>query len=309
MILCLGTTPTVQRTMTFDRVTLDAVNRAASVLESASGKSLNVARTLHTLGHKVLATGFLGGQPGEFVRHDLERAGIDHQFITVPPQTRTCTTVIDRAAETVTELVEETRPVPAEAYEQLLKQLEVNLPRATVLVLSGSLPPQAPPDFYARCTKMADLASIPIVLDTRGEPLRQALAHRPTVVKPNLQELAETVSHPITDDASLRRAILELLDQGPRWAVITNGPHDAIASDSQSFWKITPPKIKPVNPIGSGDAFAAGLAIALAAGDDLPTAARLGTACGAANALSSPPGHARRADIDRLTPTVLISPL
>src|SRR5947199_2381388 len=101
MILCLGTTPTVQRTMTFDRVTADAVNRAREVLETASGKSINVARTLHTLGHEVLASGFLGGQPGQFIRDDLDRAGIPHHFIDVTPvKTRTCTTVIDRGAGT-----------------------------------------------------------------------------------------------------------------------------------------------------------------------------------------------------------------
>src|SRR5689334_17576920 len=111
MILCLGTTPTVQRTMTFDRVTPDAVNRASEVLETASGKSINVARTLHTLGHDVLAIGFLGGPSGQLVRGDLDRAGIGHDFIEVTPKTRTCTTVIDRAAGTVTELVEETRAV------------------------------------------------------------------------------------------------------------------------------------------------------------------------------------------------------
>src|SRR5438046_1242556 len=104
MILCLGTTPTVQRTMTFERLLLDHVNRAATVLESASGKSLNVARTLDTLGAEVLAVGFLGGDTGKLVRDDLAAANIAHEFLEVAPRTRTCTTVIDRATNTVTEL-------------------------------------------------------------------------------------------------------------------------------------------------------------------------------------------------------------
>ena len=50
MILCLGTTPTMQRTMLFPRVRIDEVNRAAEVREYASGKSVNVAKVLKTLG-------------------------------------------------------------------------------------------------------------------------------------------------------------------------------------------------------------------------------------------------------------------
>ena len=309
MILCLGTTPTVQRTMTFAHLKLDAVNRAAAVVESASGKSLNVARTLHTLGQNILAIGFLGADSGHMIRADLDRAGIPHDFVEVIPKTRTCTTVIDHATATVTELVEETAPVDPQAYELLLEIVNANLPRVRVLVLSGSLPPQAPNDFYARCTRQARQSNIPVILDTRGEPLRQALAEKPTLVKPNRQELQETVSFSIDDDNSLQTAIRELIQQGPRYAIITNGPRDAIASDGESFWRITPPKITAVNPIGSGDAFAAGLAVALLEGHDLPTACILGTACGAANALNSPPGHGRKIDVDRLKTQVQLTPL
>lgn len=309
MILCLGTTPTVQRTMTFEHVTVDAVNRASAVIESASGKSINVARTLHTLGKAVWATGFLGGDTGAIIRADLERAGMAHDFVTVAPRTRTCTTVIDRSTGTVTELVEETKPVDPEAYERLLAITNAQLPQAEAMVLSGSLPPEAPVDFYGRCTRMARLANIPVVLDARGAALQCALGEKPTVVKPNRQELQETVSFPIDDDGSLQRAIRELLAAGPRWAIITQGAQDAIASDGKSFWRITPPRIQAVNPIGSGDAFAAGLAAALVEGRDLVESCRLGAACGAANALNSPPGHGREEDVERLAADVRIRPM
>jgi tagatose 6-phosphate kinase len=293
--------------MTFDRVTPDAVNRATEVLETASGKSINVARTLHTLGQEVLAIGFLGGDTGRVVRQDLDAAGIPHDFIEVTPKTRTCTTVIDRAAGTVTELVEETRPVEPRAYHDLLRTLNANLSRARALVLSGSLPPAAPNDFYARCTHLARAAKLPVILDTRGEPLRQALPEQPTVVKPNRLELAETTPYSIDSDEALRRAILELLHTGPQWAIITDGPRPALACDGEHFWRVTPPRIEPVNPIGSGDAFAAGLAIALVESRTLPEACRLAAACGAANALSSPPGHGRKHDVGRLLGQVTIS--
>src|SRR3954452_5996785 len=128
MILCLGTTPTVQRTMTFERLSLDNVNRAAEVLETASGKSLNVARVAHTLGEPVLATGFAGGDSGAFLREDLTRAGIAHDFVTVEPKTRTCVTAIDRANKTATELIQESSEVEKPAWGRLRARLSELLP-------------------------------------------------------------------------------------------------------------------------------------------------------------------------------------
>src|SRR5215213_7291051 len=96
MILCLGTTPTMQRTMLFDRVELDAVNRAAEVREYASGKSVNVAKVLRTLGHNAVATGFVGGTRGALLEQNLDRDGVGHAFVNVASQTRLCTTIIDR---------------------------------------------------------------------------------------------------------------------------------------------------------------------------------------------------------------------
>src|SRR5665213_4353080 len=111
MILCFGATPAAQRSLTFDRFEIHAVNRAASVQEYASGKSPNVARVVRALGGEPLATGFAGGDRGTFLVDDLTRAGVRCNFVKVAPQTRHCTTLIDRSAGTATELIEEHAPV------------------------------------------------------------------------------------------------------------------------------------------------------------------------------------------------------
>ena len=77
MILTVGTTPALQRPMTFDHLHIDAVNRAANVREYASGKSINAARVIHTLGGPCVATGLLGGDSGDFCRLDMDRAALD----------------------------------------------------------------------------------------------------------------------------------------------------------------------------------------------------------------------------------------
>jgi len=307
MILCLGTTPAVQRTLRFARFTLDAVNRAAEVFDYAGGKVSNVARVVHQLGEPVLACGFLGGDSGQFLRKNLENTGIDHDFVTVKPSTRLCVTIVDQFTATSTELVEEAAALEETDWKRLDDTLHPHLKTATALVLTGSMPPKAPADFYARCTAAARELNVPVVLDARGEPLQRALPHRPTVVKPNLSELSATVGRPIESDADLRQAIARLIDQGAQWAVITRGPRPAIVSDGRSFWTLTTPLVPVLNTIGSGDAFTAGLAVELARGQTLPDACRLAAACGAANAMTLWAGYVEPQKVSDLQSQIQIA--
>src|SRR5437870_5281514 len=118
-ILCLGPTPAMQRVMVFGKLTIDEVNRAVETHDCPAGKSVNVARVLATLGARPVALGFLGGDRGAWMVSELERLGIEQDFID-GPRTRQCTTVIDLANHTHTELVEESAPVEDEKYAQLL---------------------------------------------------------------------------------------------------------------------------------------------------------------------------------------------
>jgi tagatose 6-phosphate kinase len=300
MILTLGTTPAVQRSMIFDRLKIDSTNRTANVQQYASGKSINAARVLQTLGTAAVCTGFIGGDSGQFLLSDLDGAGIEHCFIRVDEPTRLCTTLIDRAQGTATELIEESRALPAHCYEQLLIKLKEILPRISLLMLCGSLTPGAPQDFYARCVSEANAAGKMVVLDATGQPLQNALSEHPTVIKPNRQELSQTVGAAVETDQELKAAIGELLANGPRWAVVTNGSKETIASDGELFWKISTPPVKVVSPIGSGDSFAAGLAAGLVSGSSVPEACRLAVACGGANAMTDKAGFIQKVDVDAL---------
>ena len=304
-ILSVGTTPVYQRSMTFDRVAIDNVNRAGEVHDYASGKSINVARVAHTLGEDALTTGFVGGSRGAQLCLDLDVAGIHHDFVQVSPQTRQCVTVIDRSTGTATELVEESKPVEASAWGALDRKLENLLPREKVWILSGTLPPGAPVDFYARWVRSAREADALVVLDARGEPMRVALQHPGFVLKINRDELAATVREDLPDASRLLEAMRSFCPADGR-IVITMGAAGALASDGQSAWQVKSPMVRAISAVGSGDAFAAGLAIGLSRGESLPQACQLAAACGAANALTSLAGHLRAEDVDRLRAEVHI---
>ncbi len=304
-ILTLGATPAWQRTMIFDQLAVDAVNRSSEVSDYASGKSINVARVLQTIGANTVATGFAGGVRGELMKRDLDAAGIEHDFQLTRAPTRQCITLIDRAAHTATELVEESLPVTQEDWAGLDAKTRLLGKQCGWWIFSGSFPAGAPPDFYARFLPLArEIGATPII-DARGEPVRLALAQGGFIVKLNKEELAATVGRPIESDPQLRSALLETVPKEGA-AVVTLGAAGSAASDGRSSWRISSPIVRAVSAVGSGDAYAAGLAIGLSRGLSLPDACALGSACGAANAMTALAGHVDPIAAERLQKGVLI---
>ena len=141
MILCVGLTPTVQRTQFFDGFHVGEVNRAKETLVTASGKGVNVARVVTLLGGNSRLVTTLGGDTGRFVAARLDADGISHLPVWSEDDapTRTCTTLLVHSGPT-TELVEEAGEVAPHDALLLTRACENALLEAHVLCLSGSLP-------------------------------------------------------------------------------------------------------------------------------------------------------------------------
>lgn len=299
MILTFGTTPAVQRVMEFERLTVDDVNRAKRVTELTAGKAMNAARVARTLGAQVTAISFLGGATGELIKRDMARLGVIIDAMDVPLPTRTCVTLLDHSAGTTTELVEESAAVEADAYHHILAALDRHLPNAKVLICSGTLTPGAPDNLYATAVRKASAAGVQTIIDAKGSPLHHALAQHPTVVKPNLSELSATVGRPLTSEHDLRQAMTELCARGAGWVVVSRGARPVVITNGSEFWTVEIPKVAPLNPIGSGDCLAAGIAVELSRGTALPDAALLGVAAAVSNAMTMFAGFIEMNDVER----------
>ena len=176
------------------------------------------------------------------------------------------------------------------------------------MVLSGNLSPSSPVDFYARCAAMGQKAGVPVIIDSGGKPLELSLPFAPTLVKPNRQELSQMLKSRVETDEDLRGAITRLLQLGAKQALITLGAKGAVFAAPAGQWRLISPKVTAVNPIGSGDSVAAGFTAGLVAGKSPLDCAKLGIACGAANALTPTPGVVRKQDVQRLLDEVRVEP-
>jgi fructose-1-phosphate kinase PfkB-like protein len=175
MILCLGLTPALQRTMIFGSMHLNDVNRVKQVVISAAGKPINTARAMAVLGAECKVAGFNGGHNGGLVNGFLAEYGITSALTSMSSETRICSTLIDESSGAVTELVEEApRPSPQE-IDAFIKDNITLLPECDLLVMCGTLPPFAPNNFYCNFSRAAAELNIPVVIDSHKSALLAVL--------------------------------------------------------------------------------------------------------------------------------------
>jgi tagatose 6-phosphate kinase len=282
MILAAGLSPAWQRILRFEALEPGEVNRAAGAWSCASGKVINVARACHALGADVHGLTVVGGPAGAAIADELAASGIGSTCLPTAAPTRTCTTILETGSGRTTELVENAGPVTSAELAEVVRVFRELSKRASIAVLSGSLPPGAPATFYS---EVLDGFRGVIILDARGDELLAALRHRPLLVKPNRKELEQTLQRPLPDDESLWGAMRELNQRGAQWVLVTAGPDAAWLSSSDELLPLRPfPVAQVVNPIGCGDCVAAGIAVGIDRGESLVDAVRLGFAAACVNA-------------------------
>lgn len=244
-----------------------ATHRVATVELRAGGKGLNTARVLHTLGEPVVATGLLGGATGDEIAARIP-AGLPHVFTRIAGESRRAVVVADPGG--ATGLWEPGPQVRVHEWHAFLDRYAALLRVAEVVVLSGSIPGVLP-GAYSGLVEAARAAGVDSILDCDGPPLVHAAKNRPTVVKPNAEELAAAFDDVDTSTAAGVVAAAERLrEAGAESVVASRGAEGLIAVTPQGRFVATPPEVVRGNPTGAGDACNAALARGLRHGLSWP---------------------------------------
>ena len=251
MILCVCLSPAIDVTYRVDRLVPGATVRVGSVVQRPGGKAVNVARVLHALGERVLVVAPAGGETGDELRRGLAQLGIP--FRLVPDRTptrRTVTTVDDHGEATC--LVE---PASITSWPEILTAVDRALADARALVVSGGLPSGVPPRGLRALVRAAKAHDVPVVVDTSGPALLEAVEAGCDVVKPNVDELAQ-----VSPEHDPVRAARDMTDRSGTVVVVSRGGEGVVATAADGTWEVRPSAPVVGNPTGAGDALVAGLA-------------------------------------------------
>lgn len=291
-ILTLTLNPSVDISYPLNHLELDTVNRVSTTRKTAGGKGLNVARVIAQLGQKVSGSGFLGGDLGNFIAKKLSGDNIENWFMQISGETRNCIAILHDDGKQ-TEILESGPEITATEADDFLDHLEKYLDQIDLMTISGSLPKGLPTDFYSKLIELADRHGVQTLLDSSGEPLLKSLTslHRPYLIKPNQDEIAQIAGQKIDDLDQLKKILLEnpLLSSIP-WVVVSLGKDGAMAKAGMDLFYAKIPKINAVNPVGSGDSTVAGLAYALNKKADVEDVLKTAMTTGILNTLNAKTG-------------------
>jgi 1-phosphofructokinase/tagatose 6-phosphate kinase len=302
--LTVGLNPALQKTLRFSTIIPDTVNRTDIHQLDVAGKGINVSRVIRQLGKDLVHLTQLGGPMRPLFLSLCEQDSISVEWIESGSPIRLCYTLINDADSSVTELVEESVPVAAGTEERLLERFDELLPDCQCLIISGTKASGFSDRVIPLMVSKAKAKGLMTILDLRGKDLIESMAFEPDIVKPNLNEFAETftpdllkgIDHPDNENnvkTRIREAALELCSKYHCRIVLTRGACPTWAAETDNFFQVDFNPVKPLNTTGSGDAFTAGLACALCDGVSFTEAITEGARCGALNARCFRPGVIR----------------
>ena len=302
--------PAIDQTAAIPRFRTDAVNRVEWAQSDAGGKGVNVASFLAHFDHAVAVTGLLGQDNAALFDRLFADKNITDRFVRLPGSTRVNIKVVDRLADTVTDINFPGLAGDEAAFARVLDAAE-SLAAGGVdwFVLSGSLPAGLADTAYREAITRLKTTGTKVALDTSGPPLRRALVADPDLIKPNVHELTELIGRPLSDDAEIVDAARELQCGGIGVVAVSMGERGAILVDADQAVHVAPPAIEVESTVGAGDAMVAGLVHGALLGLSLGDRARLATAVSLAALGQIGPRLPPVPDIQAFEPRITVRPL
>jgi 1-phosphofructokinase/6-phosphofructokinase 2 len=281
MIVTLTPNPSVDRTIAIDELLRGEVHRATSSRIDPGGKGINVSRALTAQHVETLAVLPVGGPEGHLMEELLDEAGVSRRSVPVSGTLRMNVAVVE--PDGTTTKLNEPGPALSDAEVAALLSATADAARGADWVVGcGSLPPGVPTDLYAVLVARARELGVRVAIDSSGGPMVAAVAARPSLIKPNHEELAELVDAPLPTLGSVRDAARDLVADGIETVVVSLGADGALLVTGALVAHARTLISHPLSTVGAGDCMLAGLLAATAAGSSPQDALASGSLWGSA---------------------------
>ncbi len=280
MILTVCLSPSVDVTIELDSLNVGKLNVVKSKTLSFTGKALNVAIGVSRLGGDAYATGFMYNENGAMFERALDKEGVPFAFVWNSGRVRENYKCIDNKSM-LTEINDTGERVANEKLVELLQMIRNLSSRSDVTVISGSLPRGVDASYYRELFRAVSPNSLKIA-DTEGARLFAALEAGVDLVKPNLEELENTLGREFRSKEECLVGCRELLDRGAKRVLLSLGKDGAIITDGSRNYFCKSINVAVNSTVGAGDGMVAAAANMLQKGADLPDVLRAGVAAGTA---------------------------
>ncbi|MBM5597501.1 1-phosphofructokinase [Listeria seeligeri] len=301
MIYTITLNPSIDYIVQIDQLNLGELNRMKQDYKLPGGKGINVSRVLNQLNVPNLATGFLGGFTGEFIRDWLREEGVKTGFVTVKGDTR-INIKLKHGEETE---INGLGPVISEKEINEFLDAMDKVTADDIVILSGSVPPSLGNDFYNRIIQICKEKQAEFMIDTTGQELLKALPNNPILIKPNHHELGELFHVQLNDVNELIPYGKKCLELGAQHVIVSMAGDGALLFTGEDVYFAEALQGELKNSVGAGDSMIAGFIGTFDKTKDPIKAFAAGVATGGATAFSTDLAEAKL--IDELLPQVNIT--
>ncbi len=268
------------------------------------GGGINIARVLTRFDVDVTALFAVDQCNRAFFEKSLNAEKVKHIAVPTVTKTRENIEVVDEHSNKQFRFVMPTNELTPEEWSSFFVKLQ-GFKRIDFLVVSGSLPQNAPSSIFTELSKIAISKKAKFIVDTSGKSLKMALKEPLFLIKPNLEEFAILTGNKTVGIANLRKTALKfLMDNTCENLVISLGSQGAMLFNAKETHTIKPPKVNAISTVGAGDSMLAGIIVGLVQEASLETCLKLGVAFGTATTLKDGTSLCTKADVTNLLPKI-----
>lgn len=300
MIYTVTVNPALDYVLQLPEVKDGETNRSNDTQFLAGGKGINVSQILNQLGVDNTAWGFVGGFTGEELIRQLNVKKINSDFVRISDDTRVNVKIHAQEETEINAAGPDITDQEIAAFKFRLDDLEAG----DVVVLSGSLAPSLPTDFYESLLPLIREKGAEFVVDTTGEALLRTLKFNPLVIKPNHHELADLFDTSFSSTADMLEAAKKLQKLGAQNVMISMAGEGAYLVTADHVYHANAATGTVVNSVGAGDSMIAGFVGTWFEKHDAAEGLRVGSACGGATAFTE--DIAIKSQIDAVLPQIKI---
>ncbi|SDI34942.1 1-phosphofructokinase family hexose kinase [Paraburkholderia phenazinium] len=299
-IVTVTLNPAVDVATSVEQITDTRKLRCNAARRDPGGGGINVARVVQRLGGDCVALYLCGGATGHMLRQLLDAEGAAGVGIEIAGETRENFSVQETSTGREYRFVLPGPTVTESDWQRCIDHIDALGAPPRYLVMSGSLPPGAPADVYARIARSTCAPGTRVVLDTSGPALTAALEAGVWLVKPSLNELRGLTGQPLVSEPEWIAAAEELIRDGrAQIVVLTLGELGALLMTADQILRAPGLRVRVSSSIGAGDSFLAAMVWALARDASLDEAFHYGMAAASATLLSPGTGLCQRTDVER----------
>ena len=296
--------PAVDMLTKASNFSLGKLNRTQEAKYVVGGKGINISILLNNIGKKTKALGFVAGFTGYFIKSELDKLDIEHDFVETLGTTRIN---MKLTTDTETEINGQSSAVNAENISEFFAKLDV-LTIEDVVFLSGNVIAGMELEDFKKIAEKVATKGATLVVDSNKDLVLDTLQYKPFVVKPNEFELGEMFGITLNGLEEILVYARKLQERGAQNVLVSRGAKGAILlTENDEVLEVNVAEGKIVSTVAAGDSMLAMFVAKYNETKDYEEALKYASAAGGATSFSI--GVGSKELIEELLPQIKVKKL